>query len=114
MDALVVKPRARGDTAFVPVLSSLTFSTAAISPHDANKISSELQAMTEGKEGLVKFAAMKSTTSCYGYTQRADDSITPNGRLVAKKMAGLPTLKQVYNMCTLKKAVRLVRNPASV
>lgn len=48
MDALVVKPRARGDTAFVPVLSSLTFSTAAISPYDANKILSELQAMTLG------------------------------------------------------------------
>lgn len=59
MDALVVKPRARGDTAFVPVLSSLTFSTAAIFPHDANKISLELQAMTEGEEGLVKFVAMK-------------------------------------------------------
>ena len=59
MDALVVKPRARGDTAFVPVLSSLGFSTAAISSHDANKISLELQGMTEGEEGLVKFVAMK-------------------------------------------------------
>ena len=61
MDALVVKPRARGDTALVLVFSSLTFNTAAIFPHAAKKISQRHRGLKVGEQE--SFFAMQNPST---------------------------------------------------
>ena len=69
--------------------------------------------MTEGKEGLVKVRCNENRRRVAMVTHKGvGDSITPNGRLAAKKMAGQPTLKQVCVHTSLKSGWSA--NPESV